>query len=82
MAVARKRHLAKAFTWRIIATLITVVITFCVTGSLEAGLSVGAFDVVLKLAAYYFHERAWYKTKWGVSEGPLAQQAEQRTFNP
>ena len=68
MAVARKRHLAKAVTWRIIATAVTVISTFLITGSATAGLAIGAADTAIKFFLYYFHERAWYKTKWGISE--------------
>ena len=68
MAVARKRHLAKALTWRIIATATTVVSTFLITGSVTAGLAVGAADTGVKFFLYYFHERVWYKTKWGISD--------------
>lgn len=66
--VSKKRHLAKAFTWRGVATLITVVTAFCVTGDWKTGLSVGVADTVVKFGAYYFHERLWYQSKWGVKE--------------
>lgn len=68
MAVARKRHLAKAVTWRIIATAVTVLSTFLITGSMTAGLTIGAVDTIVKFCLYYFHERVWYKTKWGITE--------------
>ena len=70
MAVSKKRHLAKATTWRITATIITVVSTWVVTGSWTAGLSIGAIDSVVKFAAYYYHERMWYKTRWGIDSSP------------
>ena len=66
MAVSKKRHLAKAVTWRIIASLITILTTYVITGSWRAGLSIGAIDTVIKFAAYYAHERAWYRSKWGI----------------
>ncbi len=66
--VTRKRHLAKALTWRFVATFITVITTYVVTGSLRDGLSVGLLDTVIKFAAYYSHERLWYRSKWGVGE--------------
>jgi len=66
--VSKKRHLAKAVTWRGAATTITIITTFCVTGDWRAGLSVGLADTIIKLWAYYFHERLWYRSKWGVQE--------------
>ena len=70
MAVSKKRHLAKAVTWRIVASLITVGATLVVTGSWKAGLSIGAVDALVKFAAYYYHERLWYKSRWGITEDP------------
>ncbi len=68
VAVAKKRHLAKAFTWRIVATLVTVATTFAITGSLTAGFTIGVIDTFFKFFLYYFHERLWYKVRWGISE--------------
>jgi uncharacterized membrane protein len=66
--VHRKRHLAKAITWRIIASAISFFLGWMITGDITAGLKIGAFDVVLKLVAYYAHERIWYRSKFGVDE--------------
>lgn len=64
--VSRKRHIAKTITWRITATTTTIIITWMVTGEIEAGLVVGGFEVVAKMFLYYAHERAWYQTKFGI----------------
>jgi len=64
--VSKKRHFVKAITWRIVATIITMITTFVVTGSWKIGFSVGLADTIIKFGAYYFHERLWYKNKWGV----------------
>jgi len=66
--VTKKRHLAKALTWRFVATFITVTTAWVVTGSWRAGLSVGLADTAVKFAAYYYHERLWYRNKWGVEK--------------
>ena len=58
--VSKKRHLLKAFTWRFIASLTTFIIGWFVSGDMKIGLTVGAFDIVIKLIVYYFHERVWY----------------------
>lgn len=77
MAVSRKskkitkdtpqRSLLKAISWRVLATLTTMIITYFATGSLDWALMVGAFDVVIKLILYYFHERLWTNIQWGKS---------------
>jgi len=66
MAVKKKRHIAKAFTWRIIASLTTGIIAWIMTGKMELGMSIGALDVIIKLVLYYLHERAWYHSRFGI----------------
>ena len=56
---SRTRSLAKAFTWRITATLTTAVIAYIVTGELGAAVIIGGIEFVLKFIMYYGHERAW-----------------------
>ena len=53
------RSLAKAFSWRIVATLTTAVIAYVVTGSLDTAAIIGGIEFVLKFVIYYLHERAW-----------------------
>jgi uncharacterized membrane protein len=68
MSVLPRRHLAKAITWRIVASFTTFIIGWVVTGSLDFGMAIGAADVIIKIALYYLHERAWYHSKFGVIE--------------
>lgn len=56
---SRKHSIAKAFTWRIVATADTILITWLVTGQIHAALAVGGFECVTKMVIYYVHERAW-----------------------
>ncbi len=60
-----ERSIAKAVTWRIIAALTTMSLVYIFTGEILLTLGVGAFDVLLKLAFYYLHERAWDRISWG-----------------
>ena len=66
--VKKKRHLAKALTWRVIASLISFVLGWAITGDITAGLKIGALDIIIKFIAYYIHERAWYRSKFGIEE--------------
>ena len=67
--VARKRHLAKAVTWRILGTLDTMIIGWVVTGDPITGITIGSVEVATKLFLYYGHERAWYKfSSFGVQK--------------
>ncbi len=60
-----KRSIAKAITWRFVATTITVLLVLIFTGELVLAGSVGAADVISKLIAYYIHERAWDRVDYG-----------------
>ena len=65
--VKRKRHIAKAVSWRVIGTLDTIAIGWLISGDPLVGLSIGAVEVFSKIFLYYLHERAWYNlTKFGV----------------
>lgn len=59
------RSVAKAVTWRVIATATTMFIVYFFTGELELSLEVGFFDVLMKLAFYFLHERAWNRVWYG-----------------
>jgi hypothetical protein len=68
------RSLAKAISWRIIASLTTFLITFIIfrrytdktlDETLETSFWVLFFDVILKIIIYYFHERMWTNIVWG-----------------
>jgi uncharacterized membrane protein len=68
MLVSRTRHIAKTITWRIIGTIDTIIIGWVVSGDPTIGLSVGSIELVTKMILYYLHERAWYQTKFGLTE--------------
>jgi uncharacterized membrane protein len=59
--VSRKRHLAKALSWRCVGTLDTMLVSWYITGDPLVGMSIGLFEIVSKTILYYAHERAWYK---------------------
>ena len=59
--VSRKRHIAKAISWRILGTLDTIIIGWLLTGDPRIGLSIGVIEIITKTFLYYLHERAWYK---------------------
>jgi len=58
--VGRRRHIAKAITWRMLGTLDTVLIGWFFTGSPAIGAAIGGAEVITKTFLYYMHERAWY----------------------
>lgn len=66
--VVRESHLRsvlKAVSWRVLATLTTMVIAYIVIGDISSALKIGAVEVVAKMLIYYFHERAWAQIPLG-----------------
>ena len=57
---AEKRHIAKTFSWRIIGTIDTVLISWWLTGNILAGFQIGIAELITKMTLYYFHERVWF----------------------
>lgn len=64
---SRKRHIAKTFTWRLIGTLDTMLLAWCITGNPLTGLKIGFAEVITKMLLYYIHERFWYRLNYGLS---------------
>lgn len=56
---SHKKSFAKAVSWRILATLTTIIISYAVTHHIGAALSIGSIEVFVKIALYYGHERVW-----------------------
>ena len=65
MVEHKKRSIAKAISWRTLGTLDTMLISYFVTGSPLAAVSIGASELITKTLLYYFHERAWNKINFG-----------------
>lgn len=60
------RSLLKGISWRVIATsdtILLVLLITCLTGncSIENAIKIGFIEFVIKLLAYYLHERIWQK---------------------
>jgi adenylylsulfate kinase len=56
----------KGLTWRITASVTTMLIVFIMTGNLALVAGVGFADVTLKVLFYYIHERLWGRVSWGI----------------
>ena len=73
VTISRRRHFFKAITWNLLA----MTTTFFILSTLPPYFgfepidksSVGwlvALDRVAKLIFYYFHERTWFASNWGI----------------
>ena len=59
----KRRHLIKSFSWRIIGTADTFLLSFILTGSVSFSLTISGIDFFFKLFLYYFHERIWFVSR-------------------
>lgn len=60
---SRKRHIAKAITWRIVGSIDTFMLSWIISGNPFTGLKIGFAEVLTKMILYYCHERVWFKAK-------------------
>ena len=71
--VLKKRHsmekayrsVVKALSWRVTATITTIIIAYAVTGHVGAALSIGFVEFFAKMLLYYIHERVWNRIALG-----------------
>jgi adenylylsulfate kinase len=65
MVETKRRSVLKALSWRVVAWSITVGIAYLFTGKAVFALAIGVADSVLKIFAYYLHERSWMGIGYG-----------------
>ena len=63
-----KRSISKAITFRIIATIITLIVVWAFTRNIAISAGVTITENLIKMIAYYFHERAWTNISWGIAK--------------
>jgi len=56
-----KSTLVKTLIWRAIATSITILTGWILTGNWKFGLAIGGIDTILKSIGYFSFERFWKK---------------------
>jgi uncharacterized membrane protein len=67
--ILKRRHFAKAISWRIVGSIDSLLIAWLVTGSFELGAILGGAKLVTATVLYYVHERIWYKhIKFGITK--------------
>ena len=62
----RKRSIAKTISWRVVATVTTIVIVYAFTSEVAVSFGIGAVEVATKMVLYYGHERTWSRVGWGT----------------
>ena len=64
------RSVIKAVSWRTGGTLVTIIITWTLSGSLDLAAKVGVMETVVKIGAFYLHERIWNWLDFGKEKPP------------
>ena len=62
---SRRRSLVKALSWRLVALTITTLVAYVLFQDAKVAASVGLIDSLVKILAYYAHERAWQHVSFG-----------------
>ena len=59
------RMIAKALCWQLSGLIVMSLIGYAVTGSLGTGGTLALISTGVGMVAYYLHERAWARVRWG-----------------
>jgi uncharacterized membrane protein len=66
----RTRSIAKAVSYRVLGSLSTAGIFYGFTGNARMSAGAGALDALIKMAAYFIHERLWNHINFGRAKAP------------
>ncbi len=64
------RSIVKAITWRAGGTVVTFTVAWIITGDVSLSAGIGILDTVVKIGAFYLHERLWNRVKFGKLKRP------------
>ena len=76
MDVEWYRTFWKAVTWRVTATVTTIIIAAIVLGDISSATKIGGIEIVVKIAVYYLHEKLWQQTDYGITRSKVTPAAE------
>ncbi len=62
------RHLIKPFSWRVIATTDTFIISALIFDDYTMGIQLISFELVTKIILFYIHDKLWYLSKFGLKK--------------
>jgi uncharacterized membrane protein len=68
MKESTSRSVVKTISWRVTVSIISFVISYWLTGSLELAGMLMASKVIVNSVWYFVHERIWNKIKFGKDE--------------
>ncbi len=66
---SKVRSLLKAVSWRVIATMTTILIAWAIYRDIGPALAIGGIEFFAKFLIYYLHERLWQVVPRGAFRG-------------
>ena len=70
MRETHARSIAKAISYRIVGSATTGLIFYVLTGKGSLSIGAGLLDGVVKIGAYFIHERVWNHIEFGRGKPP------------
>jgi uncharacterized membrane protein len=64
-ADSQLRSVMKGVSYRLLASLSTVAISFALTGNGRTATLIGSSEVLAKILLFWGHERVWHRIHWG-----------------
>lgn len=64
------RSIVKAVTWRAGGTVVTFGVAGALTRQFDPAAQIGVSDTVVKIGAFYAHERIWNRLNFGKLKQP------------
>ena len=64
------RSIIKAISWRAGGTVVTFFVAWVLLGKFDLAAKIGVLDTVVKVGAFYIHERLWNKINFGKQKPP------------
>lgn len=61
------RSATKTATWRVLASLDTMLLAWFFTGDIAIAAAIGGLEVFTKLVLYFLHERVWARLRIGLA---------------
>ncbi len=64
------RSIIKAVSYRLMGSMVTFAVVLVATRKIDLAAGIGVLDTILKIGAFYFHERLWHKINFGKIKPP------------
>lgn len=65
---SHKRTIVKTLTWRVVATTVTMLVSYIWLGEWGSAVALALTANVIKSLLYYLHERGWNRVGFGRRE--------------